>query len=70
MMEPSVGDKTNQANISKRRENMTDLPDVAKLPTGWASDGRVNHAWFLFLSAHIYKYFVLLPISTDSLIII
>ena len=70
MMESSVGDKTNQVNISTMRENMTDLPNVAKLPTGWASITSVNHAWFLFLSVHLYKYFVLLPISTDSLLII
>ena len=53
MMESSVGYKINQVNIKKMRENMTDLPDVAMLPAGWASDRRVNHAWFLFLSAHL-----------------
>ena len=31
MMESSVGDKKKQVNITKMRENMTDLPDVAKL---------------------------------------
>ena len=34
---------------------MTDLADVAKLPTGWVSDVRVNQAKYVvsFLSAHL-----------------
>ena len=56
------------------RENMTDLPDVAKLPTGWAVDRRRIGAsitrGFCFICARIYKYVVLLPISTASLLII
>ena len=47
-------------------ENMTDLPDVA-----W--DGRRIGAsimrGFCFICARIYKYVVLLPISTASLLL-
>ena len=48
------------------RENMTDLPDVAR-------DGRRIGAsitrGFCFICTRIYKYVVLLPISTASLLL-
>ena len=47
---------------------MTDLPDVAKLSTGWAGDRRASITrGFCFICASFYKYAMPLPISTDSL---
>ena len=53
------------------RESVTDLPDVARLPTRGASDRSVNHAWFLFLSAHleVFRAFAAV-ISAGSILII
>ena len=52
------------------RENITDLPDVAKYKWMGGGSARQSLVVFSFICARIYKHVVLLPISTDSLLII
>ena len=49
---------------------MTDLPDVAKYKRDGRQIGASITRGFSFICARIYKHVVLLPISTDSLLII
>ena len=55
------------------RENMTNLPDVAKLPIGMGGGSARQSLMVSVLSARTFisrPYVVLLPISSDSLLII